>query len=287
MFHTHQTIAKLELRHDEGPNHRVELLPSEDVAAVFGERGMHARFAIELTLPKTPRWDDVALEVTFRESRDVIRLPVFAAFLEAHDQYHLLFDEFRARVHAIEGPAVLELGAGKRSGNSVSSLFKDIRYTGLDIVPGENVHVVGDAHRLSELVPAESFDAIFSISVFEHLAMPWKVALECNKVLKVGGLIYIATHQTWPLHDAPWDFWRFSSSAWPALFNEATGFRVVKSVMGLPATIKTKTLETPSTYALDREPAFLGSAVIVEKTGPTSLSWPVDLKTVTTGFYPA
>jgi hypothetical protein len=34
-----------------------------------------------------------------------------------------------------------------------------------------------------------------------------KVALEMNRIMKTGGLVMLATHQTWPLHEVPWDFW--------------------------------------------------------------------------------
>lgn len=53
----------------------------------------------------------------------------------------------------------------------------------LDILPGENVDVVGDAHALVALFPAERFDAFCSVSVFEHLLMPWAVIPQINKIL--------------------------------------------------------------------------------------------------------
>ena len=36
------------------------------------------------------------------------------------------------------------------------------------------------------------FDAIFAKDVFEHVLEPWKLAQECNRVLKKGGIV-IAT----------------------------------------------------------------------------------------------
>ena len=32
------------------------------------------------------------------------------------------------------------------------------------------------------------------------------------------------------LHDAPWDFWRFSADSWDALFNKRTGFIILDRV---------------------------------------------------------
>jgi SAM-dependent methyltransferase len=113
-------------------------------------------------------------------------------------------------------------------------LFKDKQYTGLDIVRGENVDIVGDAHSLSAHFPEESFDALYSVSTFEHLAMPWKVALEVNRVLRHGGLAYFVTHQALGMHETPWDFWRFSDTSWNSLFNCYTGFRVLDTFLGNP-----------------------------------------------------
>lgn len=73
--------------------------------------------------------------------------------------------------------------------------------------------IVGDAHELSLLFPNEHFDVGMSKAVFEHLAMPWKVVLEVNKILRPNGLLFINTLHTFPLHEKPWDFWRFSEEA--------------------------------------------------------------------------
>ena len=34
--------------------------------------------------------------------------------------------------------------------------------------------------------------------------MPWKVVLELNRVMAEGGLLFTATHHTWPPHELPW-----------------------------------------------------------------------------------
>ena len=77
-------------------------------------------------------------------------------------------------------------------------MAKDVTYTGIDIVAGENVDVVGDAHQLSEYFDEDCFDAVFSISTFEHLAMPWKAAIEINRVMKTGGVLMGTTIKPLP-----------------------------------------------------------------------------------------
>lgn len=126
------------------------------------------------------------------------------------------------------GGKILEIGSrGSTSIKFRNRLPKQWEYTGVDIKEGDNVNYVGDVHKLSSLVRGRDFDVIYSSSVFEHLAAPWLVAIECAKVLKVGGYVFTATHNTWPLHEAPWDYWRFTKFSWQSLFNERTGFRIV------------------------------------------------------------
>jgi 2-polyprenyl-3-methyl-5-hydroxy-6-metoxy-1,4-benzoquinol methylase len=88
------------------------------------------------------------------------------------------------------------------------------------------VDVVGDAHSLAAHFPPKTFDGAYSISVFEHLAMRWKVVLDLNHVLKPEAVVFVSTHPAWPTHERPWDFWRFSTDAMRVLFNPATGFDV-------------------------------------------------------------
>ena len=94
------------------------------------------------------------------------------------------------------------------------------RYVMVDIAAGTDVDVVADLHDL----PADwsgRFDALVASAVFEHLQRPWVAAREVARVLKPGGRCYIATHQTYPLHGFPSDFFRFSTEALSLIFTDA------------------------------------------------------------------
>lgn len=198
---------------------------------------------------------------------------------------HRLFPEFAERIRAMPQGRMLEIGSRARSGVIRRGLAPPAwGYVGMDIVPGPNVDVVGDAHELSRLLPPNSFDAAMSLSVFEHLMMPWKVVTELNRVLKPGALVFIQTHQTFPLHDEPWDFWRISADAWPALFNAKTGFRIIDSGMAEPLMFVAKRWHPGVNLHESRGCAV--SSVIAEKIGETTLSWDVDLRDVLGGQYP-
>ncbi len=200
---------------------------------------------------------------------------------------HALFEDFVQRVNALERPRVLEIGSRARSGNVQVHRFPRADYVGLDVVSGENVQVVGDAHDLSAHFPPESFDAAFAVSVFEHLAMPWKVVLELNRVLKPGGLVCVFTHPTYPPHERPWDFWRYGPEAFEVLFSAPTGFELIECAEGLRCAIVPLSNEPPL-VGLWREPAFLSVAALARKSGAPDarLRWDVPLREVLSTRYP-
>ena len=173
---------------------------------------------------------------------------------------------------------ILEIGSRDRSKFVSKDTFVPswFNYTGIDILAGDNVDVVCDAHELSKYFPENEFDYVFSLNVFEHLLIPWKVVLEINTILKVGGKVMIFTHQTMPLHDEPTDYWRFSDRAWPALFCEETGFKIIYAGMGDPVSVVPQKTHLGS-YSLSLAPAFIHSMVIAEKITGSTVSWNVDM----------
>jgi len=172
--------------------------------------------------------------------------------------------------------SVLELGSRVVTTESNRPLFTTASYTGFDFYADDNTDVVGDAHELSRHFDPESLDAVFSLSVLEHLAMPWKVALEINKVLRPGGLTFHTTHQAWPVHDSPWDFWRFTAEGLGVLFGPPAGFEVVRTGYTMAASIHLDD-PAPPHVGLPAQPAYGTSIVLARKIADPdpALSWPV------------
>jgi hypothetical protein len=189
-----------------------------------------------------------------------------------------LYLRFRDQVRRFPG-ALLEVGGRDRSGVDLAREFGASKCTVFDLASGPNVHVVGDAHFLGKHFAPASFDFVHSASVFEHLAMPWVVASEINRVLKPGGLAFISSHQTVGLHNLPRDYWRFSDRAYHALFNESTGFELLDTTMNQLNFI------VPFLYA-DRHrdslmsAGFEVSAALIRKTRSTDLQWKVDVAAI-------
>ena len=176
--------------------------------------------------------------------------------------------DFLARGRQLEGPSVLELGT-KQSIQGRSTMHRDWvphahEFLGTDIEDGADVDVVADVHRLSSVVGRERFDVILSCSTFEHLKYPTLAAHEVMKALKVGGLLFVQTHQSFPLHGYPSDYFRFSREALASLFGAEMGFEVIATEYNFPASIYSRRL--PGSHV---HPAFLNTVLSGEKRAPT------------------
>jgi 2-polyprenyl-3-methyl-5-hydroxy-6-metoxy-1,4-benzoquinol methylase len=150
-------------------------------------------------------------------------------------------DSFRNIVSKMHKPVILEIGSRQVTSQNFREMLGlpvgSYEYMGFDIHNGPNVDIVGDAHQLSKYFPQRKFDVVMSKSVFEHLAMPWKVVLEINQILKKGGIVFINTVFIFPNHELPWDFWRYTNESWKVLFNEFTGFKIISTELNTPCTI--------------------------------------------------
>lgn len=143
---------------------------------------------------------------------------------------------FKHFVRSADAPEMTVAEIGGRVVGDASQAMKRFmpkagRFLSVDIHASEHVDVVGDAHYLDDLLGAESIDALFSLSVMEHLAYPWLFAAAVNRSLKPGGLVFQSTPHTWPLHETPNDFWRFSDEALKILFGPEMGFEVIDAGM--------------------------------------------------------
>ena len=106
--------------------------------------------------------------------------------------------------------------------------------------------------------------------------MPWVAAVELNKVLKAGAMIYMQSHPTWPLHEEPWDFFRFSKDAWSGLFNRLTGFEIVEAGYGIEAAIVPRVAAGGALGGIDGCRTYLLSACVARKVGEPLVDWSAD-----------
>ena len=118
----------------------------------------------------------------------------------------------------IESGKIAEIGGPN---NSFSNTMPEYEFDFLSIYPGEkdqNVKVtdIGDAGHIE----SNQYDAIFSVSVLEHVAKPWNAATHMSRILKPNGITYHAAPFSYFYHGAPADFWRYTPDAFEVLFSD-------------------------------------------------------------------
>jgi len=185
-------------------------------------------------------------------------------------------EKFKELIKGIESPTVLEIGT-RRVIPTIPTIHKDwvphaAEYMGADLESGLDVDVVADVCDLSNALGEERFDAIISCSTFEHIQYPWVAAVEICRTLKVGGLLFVMTHQTFPIHAHPHDYWRFTKEGLQTLFGAQVGFECVESGHEFRAPILSN---QPGRLRRAAAPSFLNSTILVKKVAhpPANFQW--------------
>jgi SAM-dependent methyltransferase len=183
-------------------------------------------------------------------------------------QKNLLLTRFKKRCRELDSPRVLELGTKRsipdRSTRRDKWIPNASEYLGCDIESDIDVDIVADVHRLTEVVGEEQFDVIISCATFEHFKYPHLAAHQVMKALKIGGVLFIQTHHTFPLHAYPYDYFRFSREALSGLFGTKMGFRVIETKYEFPARVFSS--QVPTSF---KAPAYLNVCLDGEKIGTT------------------
>lgn len=215
--------------------------------------------------------NDAQKNLLRRAATWLLRPAAFLLTVGAGPQYpdaNGFMGQFITRSRAMHRPRVLELGAKRsipgRSTRHDEWIPNASEYLGTDVEPGHDVDIVADVHRLTEVIGEESFDIMVSCSTFEHFKYPHIAAHQVMKALKIGGLLFIQTHQTFHLHSYPYDYFRFSREALAGLFGTTMGFRVIATYYEFPARIYAR--QEPLVCV---RPAFLNVHLYGEKASRT------------------
>lgn len=132
------------------------------------------------------------------------------------------------------GARILDYGCADRPYEAM--MPPGVEYVGADLEGNERADVFLRPDGGLPL-PDDSFDAVLSSQVLEHVEEPALYLSECARVLRPGGTLVLSTHGIMYYHRDPEDYWRWTH---PGLVKvvEAHGFAVVESrgVLGLAAT---------------------------------------------------
>jgi SAM-dependent methyltransferase len=127
-------------------------------------------------------------------------------------------------LHAGEDSRILDYGAAESPYRDFFPASADYRAADLPGNPRAAVTLNPDGS-----VPAddESFDAVLSTQVLEHVRDPALYLSEAHRLLKPGGRLLVSTHGTFIYHPDPEDLWRWTAAGLERAVENA-GFRVVR-----------------------------------------------------------
>lgn len=147
-----------------------------------------------------------------------------------------------------ESPVVLELGT-KQSIDNRTTMHKAWiphakEYYGTDFDEGKDVDILADVHEISHVLNKQNtypkeYDIIISASTFEHIRNPFKAMEELSKILRKDGTIFVCTHNCFPIHAYPYDYWRFTIESLEAIMIDA-GIKVLGASYTFPCDIESK-----------------------------------------------
>ncbi len=102
----------------------------------------------------------------------------------------------------------------------------------LDIVDYPTTDVISIGEKLP--FKSNSFDAVFSLAVLEHVKTPFECAQEITRVLKPGGTLYAVVPFLQPFHGYPDHYYNMTSSGLKNLFSELEDLNCTVQLPGLP-----------------------------------------------------
>lgn len=101
-------------------------------------------------------------------------------------------------------------------------------YTGVDILPGNNVDFICSSHDIYRWFAGKQISVIVCAEMLEHDAKPWQTAKEFLSTLLSGGHLILTTCGFTTPHHHPPDYFRFSVEGLRSLF-EWAGFEVLET----------------------------------------------------------
>lgn len=94
-----------------------------------------------------------------------------------------------------------------------SSFIRNAELITLDIEEKHNPDILIDITECSKVITPKTFDAVVAIEVLEHVLDPITAVKECHDILKENGVLILSTPWIIPIHDRPFDYYRFTPQA--------------------------------------------------------------------------
>jgi len=97
-------------------------------------------------------------------------------------------------------------------------IFEGMKYVGTDMREGKGVDEVMNYQDLP--LESNSISTAISCETLEHTEYPRKAMSEMHRVLKDNGICIITSMFKFPLHDYPYDYFRYSEEGFRSLLSE-------------------------------------------------------------------
>jgi len=98
---------------------------------------------------------------------------------------------------------------------NLRSLFPGKEYIGCDMRGGPGVDQILNLHNID--LPPATAGTVLCLDTLEHVEYPRKAMEEIHRILKPGGIVIISSVMNYPIHDFPFDYWRFTPEAFRSL----------------------------------------------------------------------
>lgn len=132
-------------------------------------------------------------------------------------------EEFKRLMSGVVPAEILCTGAKQWPGTFHADHTQHVphaNWIGTDIEAGDGVEIVADLQCIDKHLQRR-FDAVFCPATLEHVERPWCAMRAMSQILKPGGVLFVQTHHTFPIHGYPNDYYRFTDAALKSLCSDA------------------------------------------------------------------
>lgn len=134
-------------------------------------------------------------------------------------QHHIkAFVKICAEAFPITNP-VYEFGAlqvpGQEGFADLRPLFPGKEYVGCDMQEGLGVDKILNLHDID--LPGGAAGTVLLMDTLEHVEYVRKAVEEVHRILKPNGILVASSVMKFPIHDYPYDYWRFTPEAFKSL----------------------------------------------------------------------
>ena len=148
-----------------------------------------------------------------------LSLPLRADTQDLYFARTAIRDALCAELHRFEG-TLLDIGCGSQPYRSLltRSPSRVVRYIGLDlphygadVKSASTIDVAWDGLRMP--LATASVDCAIATEVLEHCPDPVTILQEARRVIRPNGMLFMTVPFLWPLHDPPYDHYRYTPFA--------------------------------------------------------------------------